>query len=233
MNPLASTTGVLVLGLLVLQIQIQPGAAQVSKSLQDEVDLNRPKCEALLDDAYATFEKSGESGMVRQLYRDYLAVPTGPFVWCSDVKAPEGKDMVIVTGPLVSPGTTLEELMTHDDNTDEQRRLVYEIWDEHVVNATDRCCGQKFDWYGYFDQEESNDGTIDANEDEKVPSTVHTAVMVSQSVICTCTMTGVPPTRNNTMASVVNAQLEAAQEQNGATGLGLAGAMAALALALA
>ena len=84
MNPLASTTGVLVLGLLVLQIQIQPGAAQVSKSLQDEVDLNRPKCEALLDDAYATFEKSGESGMVRQLYRDYLAVPTGPFVWCSD-----------------------------------------------------------------------------------------------------------------------------------------------------
>ena len=57
--------------------------------------------------------------------------------------------------------------------------------------------------------------------------------MVSQSVICTCTMTGVPPTRNNTMASVVNAQLEAAQEQNGATGLGLAGAMAALALALA
>jgi len=42
-------------------------------------------------------------------------------------------------------------------------------------------------------------------------------------------MTGVPETRNNTVASAVNAQL-AEQEPSGATGLGLVGAMAALAL---
>ena len=40
--------------------------------------------------------------------------------WCSDVTAPERKDMVIVS-PLVSPGTTLDEPMAHEDNTDEQR----------------------------------------------------------------------------------------------------------------
>ena len=124
----------------------------MSKVLQDQIDINRPRCEKQLDDAYATFEKAGEPGMVRHLYRDYLAVPTGPFLWCSDVTAPEGENMVIVASPLVSPGTTLEELMSHDDNTDEQRRLVYELWDEHAINATDRCCNEQFDWFGYFDQ---------------------------------------------------------------------------------
>jgi len=76
MSPLKYST----VGLLVI-VQIQTGtSAQVSKVLQDEIDINRPKCEKQLDDAYATFEKAGEPGMVRQLYRDYLAVPTGPFL---------------------------------------------------------------------------------------------------------------------------------------------------------
>ena len=43
---------------------------------------------------------------------------------CSDVTAPERKDVVIVTSPLVSPGTTLDEPMAHEDNTDEQRAYV-------------------------------------------------------------------------------------------------------------
>ena len=40
---------------------------------------------------------------------------------CGAVTAPERKDVVIVTSPLVSPGTTLDEPMAHEDNTDEQR----------------------------------------------------------------------------------------------------------------
>ena len=118
--------------------------------------------------------------------------------------------------------------MTHDDNTDEQRQLVYDVWDAHHLNSTARCCGpeKRFDWYGYFDQEESNDGTVDATEGTRVPNVAHTALMVSERIICTCTMTGVPPSRNNTIASIVHGQLTEAARSGGA-GLGIVGLVVA------
>ena len=199
-------------------------ASKLPEALQSEVDTSRPLCGTFLDGAWGVYQKSGQDAMVKQLYADYVTSPTGVFVWCADISDPDGEDAVILASPLLYPGTAMEELMTHADNTDEQRQLVYDLWDEHHLNSTGRCCGpeKRFDWYGYFHQEESNDGTIDAVEGTTVPNVVHESMMVSERVMCTCTMTGVPPSRNNTVASIVNTRF-ADEGVSGGARLGASG----------
>jgi hypothetical protein len=222
-------------------------ASKLPEALQSEVDTSRPLCGTFLDGAWGVYQKSGQDAMVKQLYADYVTSPTGVFVWCADISDPDGEDAVILASPLLYPGTAMEELMTHADNTDEQRQLVYDLWDEHHLNSTGRCCGpeKRFDWYGYFHQEESNviyracneharqvtthgskelskDGTIDAVEGTTVPNVVHESMMMSERVMCTCTMTGVPPSRNNTVASIVNTRF-ADEGVSGGARLGASG----------
>lgn len=162
-------------------------------------------CVGLIESAEAGFDQNGEEGMARVIAGQYVAKPSGPYLYCFN-NLKEGQEDALDTVRSVHPYLALDETLrvTVASLSEESAQSTAEDYQKASLQAIDTCCRNLFNFSLSFDQSSSQSSGeyVDGSRREYVAFSEK--VSDGSYLYCACPFTNVPEgERNNSNAAVL------------------------------
>lgn len=163
-------------------------------------------CVGLIESAEAGFERNGEEGLAQVIAGQYVAKPSGPYLFCyNNVK--EGQKDALETVRSVHPYLALDETLgvTVASMSQESAQSTAEDYQTASLQAIDTCCHNLFNFSLSFDQSSSQSSGeyVEGSRRDYVAFSEELAADGSY-LYCACPFTNVPEgERNNSNAAIL------------------------------